>query len=110
MPDGGIVIAQTTVDDESKAYELAQAAVTARLAAGAHVDARMTSFYWWQGEVRHTREYRVSYQTAADVLDRLAEWVHAHHPYEVPQWIVLPDLPASEAYRDWTRTETRGRA
>ncbi|MGW5348467.1 divalent cation tolerance protein CutA, partial [Streptomyces sp. NPDC004050] len=84
MADGGnpIVIVQTTEDDESRAYELARGAVEARLAAGAHVDARMTAFYWWKGEVQHEREIvfaaegqldqRRKHHRVADVMGRVA--------------------------------------
>ncbi|MEU2396268.1 divalent-cation tolerance protein CutA [Streptomyces sp. NPDC007369] len=105
-----IVIVQTTVDDESKAYGLARGAVEARLSAGAHVDARMTAFYWWKGEVQHEREYRISFKTTEDRVEQLRQWVHADHPYEVPQWIVLPTAGASEAYLAWAQAETRGGA
>ncbi|MFF3017384.1 divalent-cation tolerance protein CutA [Streptomyces sp. NPDC057939] len=101
-----IVIAQTTVDDEEKAYDIARAAVEARLAAGAHVDARMTTFYWWKGEVRHEREYRVSFQTTDEKVAELEAWVHARHPYEVPQWIALTPAHASQEYLAWAVKET----
>ncbi len=105
----GIVIAQTTVDDEAKAYEIARAAVEARLTAGVHIDARMTSFYWWKDAVQHEREYRLSFQTTTERVAVLKEWVHEHHPYEVPQWIVLPAAGVSEEYLTWAVKETTAR-
>lgn len=104
-----IVIAQTTVDDEAKAYEIARAAVEARLTAGVHIDARMTSFYWWKDAVQHEREYRLSFQTTTERVTALKEWVHEHHPYDVPQWIVLPATGASEEYLAWAVKETTAR-
>ncbi|MFD4741838.1 divalent-cation tolerance protein CutA [Streptomyces virginiae] len=101
-----IVIAQTTVDDETKAYEIARAAVEARLAAGAHIDARMTTFYWWKDEVQHEREYRISFKTTAEKATELQAWVHERHPYEVPQWIVLPTVGTSQEYLAWVEKET----
>ncbi|MFG2989693.1 divalent-cation tolerance protein CutA [Streptomyces sp. NPDC048257] len=101
-----IVIAQTTVDDEAKAYEIARAAVEARLAAGVHIDARMTSFYWWKDAVQHEREYRLSFKTTAEKVAELGAWIHERHPYEVPQWIVLPATAASEEYLAWVVKET----
>ncbi|MFJ7167191.1 divalent-cation tolerance protein CutA [Streptomyces globosus] len=107
-PGNPVVLAQTTVDDESTAYELGRAAVEARLAAGVDVEARMTSFYWWQGKVRHEREYRLTFKTVQDRVGALEAWVHGRHPYEVPQWIVLPVSEAAEAYLAWAQAETRG--
>lgn len=103
-----IVIAQTTVDDETRAHEIARGAVEARLAAGVHVDARMTAFYWWKDAVQHEREYRLSFKTTTDRVAELAAWIHANHPYEVPQWIVLPTSDASEEYLAWAVRETGG--
>ncbi|MER7827724.1 MULTISPECIES: divalent-cation tolerance protein CutA [unclassified Streptomyces] len=101
-----IVIAQTTVDDETKAYDIARAAVEARLSAGAHIDARMTTFYWWKDAVQHEREYRISFKTTAEKVAELQAWVHERHPYEVPQWIVLPAVGTTEEYLAWAVKET----
>ncbi|MFJ7587658.1 divalent-cation tolerance protein CutA [Streptomyces sp. NPDC097617] len=102
-----IVIAQTTVDDEAKAYEIGRAAVEARLAAGVHIDARMTVFYWSKDAVQHEREYRLSFKATAEKAGALRAWVHERHPHEVPQWIVLPATEATEEYLAWVVKETR---
>ncbi|MFE5806998.1 MULTISPECIES: divalent-cation tolerance protein CutA [unclassified Streptomyces] len=102
-----IVIAQTTVDDEAKAYDIARGAVEARLAAGVHVDARMTVFYWWKDTVQHEREYRLSFKTTAEKVAELEAWIHERHPYEVPQWIVLPVTASTQEYLAWVAKETR---
>ncbi|MFB7180381.1 divalent-cation tolerance protein CutA [Streptomyces sp. NPDC056257] len=104
-----IVIAQTTLDDEEKAYQMARSAVEARLAAGAHIDARMTTFSWRKDAVQHEREYRVSFQTTTETVAALAAWVHERHPYDVPQWIVLPAVGTSEEYLAWAVKETTAR-
>ncbi|MFF4429413.1 divalent cation tolerance protein CutA [Streptomyces sp. NPDC001513] len=105
----GIVIAQTTLDDEEKAYQMARSAVAARLAAGAHIDARMTTFSWRKDAIQHERQYRVSFQTTTEKVTALAAWVHKGHPSDVPQWIVLPTVGSSEEYLAWTVNETTAR-
>ncbi|MFC9817572.1 divalent cation tolerance protein CutA [Streptomyces virginiae] len=101
-----IVIAQTTVNDEAKAYEIAQGAVEARLAAAADVEARMTLFHRSEGALRHERGYRVSFTTTTRRAADLEAWVHGRHPYDVPQWIVLPAAETSDAYLAWAVRET----
>ncbi|MGW6979698.1 divalent-cation tolerance protein CutA [Streptomyces sp. NPDC054932] len=101
-----IVIAQTSADDEQKAYDIARGAVEARLTARADVEARMTAFYRWKGTVRHEREYRVSFQTTTEKVAELEAWVHEQQPHEVPQWIVLPGARASEECLAWAVQET----
>jgi periplasmic divalent cation tolerance protein len=66
-----IVIAQTTSDDEGQATMLARGAVESKLAAGVHIDAPITAFYWWKGKVEAAREWRISYMTTTDRLPAL---------------------------------------
>ncbi|MFJ3727994.1 divalent-cation tolerance protein CutA [Streptomyces sp. NPDC090045] len=101
-----IVIAQTTVNDEGRAYEMGQAAVEARLTAGVHIEARMTTFSWEKGAVLHERGYRLSFQTTTEKVDALKAWVLEQHPHDVPQWIVVPTVDASEEYLAWAVKET----
>ncbi|MCM2388585.1 divalent-cation tolerance protein CutA [Streptomyces albipurpureus] len=101
-----VVIAQTTIDDEGRAGELARGAVDRRLAACAHIDPAFTAVYRWQGAVQTEREWRISYKTTRDRLPQLAEWVAAAHSYEVPEWIVLPVEGGSEAYLAWVVAES----
>jgi periplasmic divalent cation tolerance protein len=101
-----IVIAQTTSDDEGQATMLARGAVESKLAAGVHIDAPITAFYWWKGKVEAAREWRISYMTTTDRLPALEAWVHEKHSYDVPQWTTLPVTGGSEAYLSWVFEET----
>lgn len=101
-----VVIAQTTIDDEEKAGELARGAVDRRLAACAHIDPAFTAVYRWQGAVHQEREWRISYKTTRTRLPQLAAWVAAHHGYDVPEWVVLPVEGGSEAYLAWVVAES----
>ena len=106
---GGIVVAQTTIDDEDRAMVLAQGAVENRLAAGAHVDPPLTAVYWWQGKIQTAREWRISYKTTTDRLPELEAWVAEQHSYDVPEWVVLPITGGSEAYLSWVAEESTPR-
>ncbi|MEU6406972.1 divalent-cation tolerance protein CutA [Streptomyces sp. NPDC046985] len=101
------VLAQTTVDDEDQAKALARGAVEGGLAACAHIDAPLTAVYRWEGEVQTAQEWRVSYKTTPDRLPDLEAWVTARHPYDVPEWIVLPVTGGSQAYAAWVVAQTR---
>lgn len=101
-----VVIAQTTVDDEARAGELADGAVDGQLAACAHIDGPFTAVYRWKGEVIRDKEWRISYKTTRAGLPALAEWVKAAHTYEVPQWIVLAVDGGSEEYLSWVAEES----
>ncbi|WP_328493434.1 divalent-cation tolerance protein CutA [Streptomyces sp. NBC_00414] len=101
-----IVIAQTTIDNEDQAKELARGAVESKLAAGVHIDAPVTAVYWWKSEVETTLEWRISYMTTTDRLSQLESWLSERHPYDVPQWITLPVTGGSDAYLAWVVEET----
>ncbi|MEU5363292.1 divalent-cation tolerance protein CutA [Streptomyces sp. NPDC005925] len=102
----GIVIAQTTIDDENQAKTLARGAVEGRLAACAHIDGPFSTVYRWQGGIETAREWRISYKTTSDRLAELGAWVTEQHPYDVPEWITLPVTGGSEAYLSWVAEET----
>ncbi|MEU1282351.1 divalent-cation tolerance protein CutA [Streptomyces sp. NPDC005805] len=102
----GIVIAQTTIDDEEKAKALALGPVKARLAACAHIDAAFTAVYRWKGSIEKATEWRISFKTTTDRLSELEAWVAEQHPYDVPEWITLPVTGGSEAYLAWVVEET----
>jgi len=103
---GGIVVAQTTIDDEDRAHALARGAVENRLAACAHVDPPFTAVYRWNGAVETAREWRISYKTTTDRLPELEAWVTGQHSYDVPEWITLPVTGGSDAYLSWVAEET----
>lgn len=46
-------------------------------------------------------------KTAADRVDALAEWIEAHHPYDVPEVVILPALGGGADYLSWVAAETR---
>lgn len=103
---GGIVIAQTTIDDEEQAKALARGAVENRLAACAHIDHPFTATYWWKGAIETAQEWRISYKTTTQRLPELEAWVAQQHSYEVPEWITFPVTGGSAAYLKWVIEET----
>ncbi|WP_424214252.1 divalent-cation tolerance protein CutA [Streptomyces sp. BI20] len=100
-----VVVAQTTVDGEPSARELARGAVEARLAACAHVDGPLTAVYRWEGRTATDTEWRISFKTTRARLPELTRWLHEEHPYDLPQWLVLPTAAASDGYATWVASE-----
>ncbi|WP_030761624.1 divalent cation tolerance protein CutA [Streptomyces sp. NRRL F-2664] len=104
-----MVTAHTTLNDEAQAYEIAQGAVEARMAAAADVEARMTLFHRSGDALRHERGYRVTFTTTAERVADLEVWVHDRHPSDLPPWIVLPAAGTTQAYLAWAVRETARR-
>ena len=101
-----LLIMTTTLPAREAALQLARDAVTARLAACAQVDgAPLTAVYRWQGALCEDEEWRISFKTVPAQAEALRQFVAARHPYDVPQWVVVP-AQASAAYGAWVAAET----
>ena len=94
-------IAWTTLPSREEADHLAGDAVAAGLAACAQVEGPLRSHYTWEGRVQAEDEYRLTFKFAAAKARDLETWVHARHPYAVPQWLVVQADHASPGYRAW---------
>jgi periplasmic divalent cation tolerance protein len=99
----------TTIDSETKATEIARAALAAKLAACAQI-LPIRSLYEWNGELRDETELLVQMKARVEDYDALAATIRALHPYEVPEILRLDIAAGDPAYLDWVaRTTARGR-
>lgn len=64
------------------------------------------SIYRWDERLCEDPEVRLTIKTVPERMDAVSEYFAAHHPYDVPQCVVLR-CGASTAYGDWVRSETR---
>ena len=100
-----LICAQTTLDDPQAANAFAHALVDTRLAACVQITP-IHSVYRWQGTVEAADEQLLTIKTSRERLDALEAFVKAHHPYDEPEWIVLPVEAASNGYAAWVHRET----
>jgi periplasmic divalent cation tolerance protein len=99
MTDARIVL--TTVALHETAIAMARTLVEERLAACVNVSPGVESIYWWQEKLEQTLEYVLMIKTTAGKIEALQERVMKLHPYEVPEFVVLPIESGSEAYLKW---------
>lgn len=99
-----ILIATTTVGSLADAQLLARAAIEARLAACVQVDAGMTSFYRWEGQLCEEPEVRVTFKTTPTAEPALRELLARRHPYQLPQYLCWK-AEASPGYGGWVGGE-----
>ena len=95
------VLVLTTVGADFDARSLARALVDARVAACVNIVPRIDSIYRWQGRVEEEGEQLLLIKTADARVDALRERLFALHPYEVPEFVVLPIGATSDAYGAW---------
>ena len=74
-----------------------------QLAACVNVLAPMMSIYRWQGNVEETTERQVLIKTTRACLGALRARVDELHPYDVPEFLVLPIVDGGDTYLNWIR-------
>lgn len=102
-PDDTLVLVATTWPADADVDAVATALVRDGLAACVSVLPPQRSIYRWQGTVEQADERQLLIKTTQARLDALSAAVHAAHPYDVPEWLVLPVTAASEAYGAWVK-------
>lgn len=106
MSDAGAPrIVLVTAPSEAVALDLARTVVDEGLAACVNVVPGLRSIYRWKGAVEEAHEVLLLLKTRLDRVDTLRDRVVALHPYDVPEFIVLPVEGGLDAYLSWIRSE-----
>ena len=95
------VLALTTLPSDFDTTQLANDIVGAGLAACVNVLPGVTSVYTWKGVPQVDKEQQLFIKTTSDRVDALWEVLRSRHPYDVPEFIVLPVVGGSEEYTRW---------
>ena len=90
-----------TVPDLRTARALARAALRARLIACANLVPRIESHYWWRGKIESGTEVLLVLKTQKSKLAALEKQILAKHPYDTPEFLVLPLEAGNQRYLDW---------
>jgi periplasmic divalent cation tolerance protein len=100
-PTGKYAVVLVTAPDMKIARRLARAALAARLIACANLLPRIESHYWWQGKIESGAEVLLVLKTATARLAALEKLIVAEHPYDTPEFLVLPISRGTKRYLDW---------
>ena len=106
MTETDYVVVLTTLPAEGDPAEFANALLEERLAACVNIFPEMQSIYRWEGEVEQDTERQVLIKTTSSKLGQLWDRVRELHPYEVPEFLVLPITDGNQAYLQWMRSST----
>ena len=91
------------------AQVLAKAALTERLVACANLIPRIESHYWWQGKIESSAEVLVIFKTTKAKLKALEKLIVEKHPYDTPEFIVLPITAGNKRYLAWLSQSVKDR-
>jgi periplasmic divalent cation tolerance protein len=100
-----VVLILTTMPDDPRSDEVARTLVDERLAACVNVHGPMMSTYRWKGKVECDRERQLIIKTTRDRVSALESRLRSLHPYELPEFIVVPVESGSEAYLKWVASD-----
>jgi periplasmic divalent cation tolerance protein len=100
------VVVLTTLPGDADAGAFARALVEGRLAACVNLLPLMESIYRWEGNIEKEPERQIVIKTTRLRLVALWERVRDLHPYDVPEFIVLPIVDGNDAYLRWIAEST----
>lgn len=105
--DPEYVVVLVTLPADADAPAFGHALVDARLAACVNLLPVMDSVYRWEGRVETGTERQALIKTSRDRLPALWARVRQLHPYDVPEFLVLPVVEGSPPYLRWIGESTR---
>jgi periplasmic divalent cation tolerance protein len=100
------VIALTTLPADADAAEFARTLVDERLAACVNLLPAMESVYRWEGKIEFEAERQIVIKTSRDRVSDLWDRVRELHPFEVPEFVIIPIVDGNEAYLRWIGEST----
>jgi periplasmic divalent cation tolerance protein len=95
------VLVLVTAPNLDTARALSKAALSARLVACANLIPKIESHYRWQGKLESSAEVLILFKTTKAKLNALEKLIVANHPYDTPEFLVLPIIAGNKRYLDW---------
>jgi periplasmic divalent cation tolerance protein len=100
-PATKFAVVLVTAPDLKTARALAKDALSARLIACANLVPKIESHYRWRGKIESSAEVLLILKTQKSKLAALEKLVLAKHPYDTPEFLVLPVNAGNKKYLDW---------
>lgn len=95
----------STAPTIADAERIARGLVEARLSACVNIMPGIRSIYRWKDTIEDEGELQLIIKTSDGCVDRLKLWLAEHHPYDVPELIVL-SADGSDDYLRFVRDAT----
>lgn len=103
MSESNLYLAYTSCEDRHQAEVLARGLVSARLAVCVNIGTPSVSIYPWKDALETAEEVVLTIKTAKACIEGLKAYVAAHHPYEVPELLLVPVADGLESYMNWAQ-------
>ena len=101
-----VILFITTADDE-EAQLISRVLLEQRKAACVNIVPKVSSLFWWQGNIEQAEENLLVVKTRAELLQEIVKLVKEIHSSDVPEIIALPIVGGSQDYLEWIGEEAR---
>ena len=108
IKQGEIKVGLVTTPNTDVAINIARKIVESKLAACVNIIPKVTSIYFWKGEVVEDTESLMIIKTSKNSVNELISLIRNMHPYEVPEIIFLDVTEGNEEYLRWVLDESAG--
>jgi periplasmic divalent cation tolerance protein len=98
---GKFALVLVTAPDLKTARKLAKAALLARLIACANLVPKVESHYRWGGKIESASEILLILKTTRSRVTALENLILEKHPYDTPEFLVLPLGDGTRRYLKW---------
>ncbi len=102
-----VVMVWTTFPGDDDPAPFSQTLVSERLAACVATQRGVTSVYRWRDGIEKATEYQLTIKTTVDRVGALERRVGELHPYDVPEFLILPINGGSAAYLEYVEASTQ---
>jgi periplasmic divalent cation tolerance protein len=96
-----------TAPDLKTARALAKSALRKKFIACANLVPKIESHFWWNGKLESSGEVLLVLKTSKPKLTALEKLILAEHPYDTPEFLVLPLDGGNKIYLDWLSANCR---
>lgn len=105
--DPPVRVILSTFSSRKSAERLAQGLIRHRLAACCNVLPGLSSFFIWKGKAEKEKEVLLLVKTVASRLPSALTYLKRHHPYDLPEVIVLSLEGGEAGYLKWIEESCR---
>ncbi len=101
--ENSVVLVLTTFSDPEQARQIGTQLVESQLIACINLLPAVESIYQWKGDVEVEGELVGIMKTTRQRVEELETWIEENHPYEQPEFLVVPVEAGGSGYLDWVR-------
>ena len=98
----------STFSDEQSLINLSKTLVVEKKLCACVNYTRINSLYVWESELKQEDEFIAFFKTTSSHIQSLKAEILAHHPYKVPEIVIIKMDDVSSEYLSWLVNNTHG--